>query len=419
MAKLLYLVHRLPYPPNKGDKVRSFNLLKKLAENHSVFLGTFVDDPSDTGHVPTLRRLCAGLHAEPLHPLSARLSSLTGLASGEALTEVYYRSRHLARWVAETVAREKIEAMVVFSSSMAQYAAAHPQLPLLVDFVDVDSAKWTDYAPKHRWPMSWLYAREGRMLLACERRVAAKARRAFFATEKEAELFRQLAPECRSHVDGVDNGVDTLYFSPDVCRPSPYPAGEIPLVFTGAMDYWPNVDAVTWFAEHVLSSLRQRHPNLRFHVVGRSPTAAVRALAGDAVVVSGTVPDVRPFLQHAAVVVAPLRLARGVQNKILEAMAMGRPVVAAKVCVDALHAQRGVELLPAASVDDYIAWIEKLLADEGLARRVGDAGRARVMADYSWSANLQVIERQVQAVITCATISGSPSGSLIPSQVAS
>ncbi|HSQ73875.1 MAG TPA: TIGR03087 family PEP-CTERM/XrtA system glycosyltransferase [Rubrivivax sp.] len=401
MANLLYLVHRMPYPPNKGDKLRSYHLLRHLAARHRVFVGTFVDDPGDEAHVETLRGLCAGLHVERLHPRRARLASLAGLASGDALTLHYYRSAALRRWVAQTVQREDIAAAVVFSSSMAQYAQAHPQLPMLVDFVDVDSAKWADYAPRHRWPLSWLYRREGRRLLAAERVIAARAQRSFFATAKEAALFRELAPECAARVEAMDNGVDTVYYDPDVARASPFADGEIPLVFTGAMDYWPNIDAVSWFATEVLPRLREQRPQLRFHIVGRAPTPAVRALAADpaaGVVVSGTVPDVRPYLQHAAVVVAPLRLARGVQNKVLEAMAMGRPVVAATACVEALNAEPGGEILDAADADEYLRCIDLLLRAPDRARAIGTAGRVRVEHSYTWDAHMTVIDRHLGAL---------------------
>ena len=154
MANLLYLVHRLPYPPNKGDKVRSYHVLKHLVARHRVFLGTFVDDPEDEPHVDTVRALCAGLHAARLHPMRARVASLGGLLGGQALTLRYYRDAGLRQWVQETLSREKIDAAIVFSSSMAQYAELRPGLPTLVDFVDVDSAKWAEYAPRHRWPLS-------------------------------------------------------------------------------------------------------------------------------------------------------------------------------------------------------------------------------------------------------------------------
>ena len=394
MAKLLYLVHRLPYPPNKGDKVRSYHLLKHLVASHRVFLGSFVDDPDDAQHLPTLRALCADVHAPRLHPTRARVASLGGLLHGEPLTLRYYRNASLRRWVAATVAREKIDAVVVFSSSMAQYAE-DLNLPTLLDFVDVDSAKWSAYAGQHRWPMSWLYRREGAKLLTVERAVAERSTRSFFSTEKETALFRSLAPECARCVEAMNNGVDAEFFAPDDQLPSPYAASELPVVFTGAMDYWPNIDAVRWFVQDMLPALRSGWPALRFHIVGRSPTAEVRALACAAVSVSGTVPDVRPYLQHAAVVVAPLRLARGIQNKILEAMAMGRPVVAAGECGDAIHATPGAELLLAGDAEAFVREVSRLLNDPRRAAAIGSAARQRVQHDYSWAAHLKGIDRHL------------------------
>jgi sugar transferase (PEP-CTERM/EpsH1 system associated) len=395
MANLLYLVHRLPYPPNKGDKVRSYHLLKHLASKHRVFLGTFIDDPDDAVHIDKLRSMCAALHVAPLHPVRARIGSLAGLLGGEALTLRYYRNAGLRRWVRQTVQHERIDASVVFSSSMAQYAEGL-KLPMLVDFVDVDSAKWTQYAGNHRWPMSWLYRREGTRLLAYERAVAQRSARAFFVTEKELALFRSLAPECTPMLESVSNGVDADYFAPDPARASPFAPGEVPVVFTGAMDYWPNIDAVTWFAQDMLPRLRERWPALRFHIVGRSPTVAVRALANEAVCVSGTVPDVRPYLQHAAVVVAPLRLARGVQNKILEAMAMGRPVVASQACGDAIAAHAGAEILAGVDADGFIRQIGILLCDPAHAAAIGRAGRQRVLRDHGWSVQLSALDRHLE-----------------------
>ncbi|MDE2275122.1 MAG: TIGR03087 family PEP-CTERM/XrtA system glycosyltransferase [Burkholderiales bacterium] len=391
MANLLYLVHRMPYPPDKGDKVRSYHLLQHLVQGHRVFVGSFVDDPADEAHVPALRALCAGLHLTRLHRRRARLASLGGLLAGQALTLRYYRSAALQRWVQQTVQREAIDAVVVFSSSMAQYAQGLG-LPTLVDFVDVDSAKWTEYAAHHRWPVSWLYRREGRRLLAYERAVALRADHAFFVTEKETALFRRLAPEAAGRCEALCNGVDAGYFAPDPARPSPYAPGELPLVFTGAMDYWPNIDAVGWFVQALLPALRQRWPALRLHIVGRNPAPAVRALAGPAVQVSGTVPDVRPYLQHAAVVVAPLRLARGIQNKILEAMAMARPVVAARECAEAITAERGTELLEAADAAAFVQAIDALLHDPARAAAIGQAGRRRVLQSYGWQAQLQPLD---------------------------
>lgn len=400
LAKVLYLVHRMPYPPNKGDKVRSYHLLKHLCASHEVHLGTFVDDPADEVHLPTLQSMCASVHAVRLSPRTAKLGSLRGLLLGQPLTLPYYRSASLAAWVRRTLAEERIDNVVVFSSCMAQYTDAVDPQRVLVDFVDVDSAKWTDYAPEHAWPLSWLYRREGERLLAYERQIAGRSRHSFFATDKETALFLASAPECRGKVSAMNNGVDAAYFAPEAQRASPFPSDETAVVFTGAMDYWPNVDAVCWFVKESLPALRRRHPRLRFHIVGRSPTAAVQALASDDVNVTGTVPDVRPYLQHAAVVVAPLRLARGIQNKVLEAMAMGRPVVAAKTCTEALLARPGLDLLAADAAADYVQAVDNLLANPAHAEQVGMAGRTCVLARYDWAAHMSALDPHILKMST-------------------
>jgi sugar transferase (PEP-CTERM/EpsH1 system associated) len=397
MAKLLYLVHRMPYPPNKGDKVRSYHLLKHLvAQGHEVYLGTFVDDEEDWVHLPALKSLCADVCARPLAARSARLRSLTGLLLGKALTLQYYADGGLRDWVKQTVAHARLDAVLVFSSAMAQYAEPFPQLPLLADLVDVDSAKWRDYAAAHRFPMSWVYRREADRLLAYERAVVARAQRSFLVTDNEVALFNQLAPECAGQVQALGNGVDAEFFSPERAYASPFLPDETALVFTGAMDYWPNIDAVTWFVRDMLPTLRQRWPALRFHIVGRSPAPAVAALAGAAVVVSGTVPDVRPYLQHAAAIVAPLRLARGVQNKVLEAMAMGRPVVAAGHClsvIDVAPDQPTPPALAANDIADYLARLDTLLSDPGQANAIGQAARRFVLARFGWAARLAPLDQ--------------------------
>ncbi len=401
MANLLYLVHRLPFPPNKGDKLRSYHLLKHLTNKHRVFLGTFVDHPEDEAYVETVRGMCTGLHVARLSPRLAKLRSLAGLWSQQALSLRYYQDSGLQAWVTQTLLAQPIDAVVIFSSVMAQYVESRPDFsppPMLVDFVDVDSAKWTQYAPNHRWPLSWLYRREGELLLAYERGVAARSKRSFFVTENETALFNNMAPECGELVQAMSNGVDTEYFSPDPACASPFSKhgakpDEIALVFTGAMDYWPNVDAVSWFVSHVLPALRQTWPELRFYIVGRSPAPVVQALASDAVVVTGTVADVRPYLQHAALVVAPLRVARGIQNKILEAMAMARPVVASRACVQAINARSGEELACAHGVDEFVREVSALLKAPQRAAAMGQAARLRVVEGYSWTAHLGGIDR--------------------------
>lgn len=404
MANILYLVHRLPYPPNKGDKVRSYHLLKHLVKQHRVFLGTFIDDPEDEQHLETLRSLCTDLHVANLNPRYAKIRSLGGLLAVEPLTLRYYRDSSMRSWVEKTCKRHHIDAAVVFSSAMAQYVETIPRLRAVIDFVDVDSAKWTQYAPQHRWPLSWLYRREGRMLLDYERRVASRAARSFFVTENEAALFCRLAPECAVRVDAVCNGVDSDYFAPDIDRASPYTENELPIVFTGAMDYWPNVDAAIWFSTEVMPGLLARWPKARFYIVGRSPTPELQALASEKIAVTGTVPDVRPYLQHAAVVVAPLRVARGIQNKILEAMAMAQPVVASSECAAAVDAVSGQELLTATTPQEFVDSLSRILESTETAIAMGKAARQRVIERYSWEAHMSGIDRYI------AHTTGRPAG---------
>ena len=386
MEDLLFLSHRIPYPPNKGDKVRSFNMLRHLSRHYRVHLGAFVDQPEDWARADELRQWCASLQLLPLHPRRRKLAALRGLLTGEALSLPYYRSRALQRWVGETVSRTGLTRCVVFSSPMAQYVTPLRGLRRVADYCDVDSAKWTDYAAQKSGPMAWLYRREGVRLLAFETAAAARCEAVTLVAEHERALFAILAPSVADRVSVVENGVDGAYFAPDPARPDPF-AGGLAVVFTGAMDYWPNVDAVDWFARQVWPGILARHPQAGFWIVGMNPTAQVQALAGlPGVKVTGSVPDVRPYLQHARVVVAPLRIARGIQNKVLEAMALDRPVVAHANCATPLSAARAHGLAVADSPESFIAAVDQALARGA---PVGERSpRAYVLARHDWAVNM-------------------------------
>lgn len=394
METWLFLAHRLPYPPNKGDKVRSYHLLRHLTQRYRVVLGTFIDDPVDWQHVDALRGLCAEVHVEAIVPWSRRIRSLAGMLTGEPLTLPYFGSRTFHGWVNEVVRRERIEHALVFSSPMAQYVLERPGMRTLVDFVDMDSAKWSAYARHRPWPVSALYRREARRLLAFEKLAAGRADASLFVTREEARLFAEAAPECAPRIVAIENGVDGEYFSPAHGFASPFAAGEHPIVFTGTMDYWPNVDAVTWFAREVLPRIRRQDPCARFHVVGMNPNREVRALQGDAVNVAGRVDDVRPYLAHARVAVAPLRVARGIPNKVLEAMAMGRPTVAMSACASVLTARQGVELEAAGDATDFAAKVLAAMAPER-GEPMGRLARARILADYAWSSRLARLDELI------------------------
>lgn len=399
MHDLLFLVHRIPFPPNKGDKVRSYHLLRHLAQHYRVWLGTFVDALEDWQHVDEVRRCCADVYCAPLNPRRARLWSLRGLATGEPLTLPYYRQAGLQGWVDRVIAEQQIKRVLVFSSAMAQYVRrpSYDHLRRVMDFVDVDSAKWAQYADGKSWPLSWIYRRESERLLTFEQAVAQEFAASLFVTIEEAALFRQLAPDVPAErVMAVSNGVDTDYFNPDQEYPNPYPVGEQVLVFTGAMDYWANVDAVDWFARTVFPEIHRAAPDSRFYIVGARPTATVQRLATlPGVHVTGTVADVRPYIIHAECSVAPLRIARGVQNKVLEAMAMGKPVLATSAAIEGIGPSSPLpekEGPGGILVADHPAELAQqaltLLVDRAKTEHMGCHGREWVLHHYDWDRNL-------------------------------
>src|SRR3569623_346684 len=293
MKELLFLAHRIPYPPNKGDKLRSYNLLKQLGRDYRVHLGAFIDDPDDWRHIDALR----------------------------------------AR--------------------------------------------------------SGVYQREARTLLQYERTVAAAFDASVFVSDSEADLFKRLAPDCAARVWSIHNGVDTAYFDPVQRFTPPYPLYEKPIVFTGAMDYWANVEAVNWFAREVFPVVRAADEEARVYIVGARPAAEVQALRRlPGVIVVGAVDDIRPYLAHAALAVAPLRIARGVQNKVLEAMAMAKTAVATPQALDGIVCIPGRELVLAADAPAFAAAVGQVLTQGGDAV-LERAARARVLADYSWETNLE------------------------------
>lgn len=393
---LLYLVHRIPFPPDKGDKVRSFNILRHLSRRFRIYLGCFVDQAEDMDQVPRLAEWCAEAHVVRLHRRRARLAGLIALARGEALSLPYFRDAGLRAWVREVVARERIRLGLVFSGPMAQYLDVDGLERRVIDFCDLDSAKWRQYARERPWPLSWLYRREGERLLAFERQAAHRTDASVFVTEAEAELFRRAAPELSERISAIENGVDSEFFAPVAHGDDPYPPGGPVLLFTGAMDYWPNIDAVGWFAREILPAVRRVHGDARFYVVGRNPAPAVVALGSEHVCVTGTVPDVRPWLAHADVVVAPLRVARGIQNKVLEAMAMGRPVVASAGSASGLAGRPGVDFHAADGPGQFAERVIALLSSREARDRMGASARRCVLQRYAWDAHLEGFERLLE-----------------------
>jgi sugar transferase (PEP-CTERM/EpsH1 system associated) len=395
---LLYLVHRIPYPPNKGDKIRSYHLLKHLAERYHVHLGTFIDDANDWQYVDKVKQLCAETCFAELKPRLARVRSLGALFADRSLSVDYYRHAGLRAWANQVVKQHDIQRVLVFSSPMAQYAMDMRDARRIIDFVDIDSDKWRQYAEKKPWPMSWLYAHEARQLLRYEQHVAQAFDASLFVSQPEADLFKRLASAVQHKVGFFSNGVDTEYFAPGPDLKNPYPDDAAVMVFTGAMDYWPNVDAVQWFARDIFPSILQAHPDAQFYIVGSRPSAEVQALAAlPGVHVTGTVPDVRPYLAHAQLAVAPLRIARGIQNKVLEAMAMAKPVIVSPQALEGIAAMPGREIVLAAEAPQFAAAAIRLLQQAD--HQLGPCARERVIAQYGWSSNLSRVDALLEPAV--------------------
>ncbi len=390
---VLFLAQRLPFPPNKGDKIRSYNFLKHIASKRRVHLGCFIDDPRDWEEANALKKLCGETCFIGLEPGRARVRSLKGFFSGQALTIPYYHDRKMAAWVRSVIDTVKPRTAFVFSSAMAQYVTARRQdfTRIIMDFVDVDSEKWRLYADNQPWPLSWVYKRENRALLAYDRWVAGVVDASVFVSKAESDLFRALAPECADKISFIENGIYSDFFSPERTYISPFNGGPV-LVFTGAMDYWPNINAVKWFVKKVLPLVRSRIPKVEFFIVGGNPTTEVQGLQRQpGVSVTGRVDDVRPYIAHSDVVVVPLRIARGVQNKLLEGMAMGKAVVATPQAVEGIDAHPGTELLMGETAETFAGAVIEAM-DERVSKRLGAAARSRMTRDFDWGAKMAVLD---------------------------
>jgi sugar transferase (PEP-CTERM/EpsH1 system associated) len=391
--RLLFLAHRLPYPPNKGDKIRSYHLLRHLAQRHDVYLATLIDDPADLAHVAALRGIVRALQVERIDKRMKALAVARALLTGQPFSLPWFHVPRLQRAIDEWVADVRFDAIFAFSSPMAEYMyrsgrAGHLAPMTAVDLVDIDSRKWQQYAQRGAGWTRWLYARESRLLGDYERRLARDFDALFVVGEHERALFPGGPPD-NLHV--VQNGVDFDAFAPGQ-RP-PLDLGPAPVVFTGVMDYWPNVDAVTWFAERIWPMVQSVVPGATFYIVGSRPTAKVRALAKrPGIVVTGHVDDVRDYLEGARACVAPLRIARGIQNKVLEAMANAKAVVATPQAFEGIGGGAGEVALVHADEQAFANACIRMLMDPTSAAKIGAAARAFIERTYAWDKKLEALD---------------------------
>jgi sugar transferase (PEP-CTERM/EpsH1 system associated) len=395
MAKILFLAHRVPFPPNKGDKIRAYHILEHLAARHQIWLGAGADDAADLQHLPMARARYADAYFGAPGRFGVMTKMALGAVQGRPMSVARFRHGGLGRWI-DTVLRDvKPDLVYVFSSALAQYVTGRtvPGTAVIVDFVDADAEKWRAFAERTSGPMRLVYAAEFRNLVRYEAATLAAADAGIMVSETERRLQAGFAPADAGKLHVIANGVDTDFF-----KPPADPRQSQDIVFTGTMDYLPNIDAVTWFAQEIFPRVRAQFPNTPFRIVGAKPSAEVLALADlPGVEVTGAVPDVRPYLFNAAVIVAPLRIARGIQNKVLEGMAAARPTVCTPEALDGIEAKVGRDVLVASKPEDFAQMAIDVLA--GRAAGVGPAGRAYVETHLRWQESLVALDRLVDEVL--------------------
>ena len=413
----LFLCHRLPYPPNKGDKIRSYALLRHLARRGPVHLACFVDDADDLQYLDKVRELAGGrCYFERLGASAKAWRSLIGLVTGKPLTTACFGSDRLQAWVNQCLAASPMDDIVVFGSAMAPYLLRAPTPPdrVLFDMVDIDSDKWRQYAARSRGAVKWLYGREAEKLQALECMAAGAFGHTLLASDFEADTFKTLAPASAGKITGLTNGVDLDRFAPGNFE-NPFGKDELPIVMTGRMDYRPNYEGALWFAREVFPQVLKFIPNAKVHFVGSGPPAQLRDIAGPGVVVTGVVADVRPYIQFASAIIAPLHIARGIQNKVLEAMAMAKPVVATHDATRSLGVKAG-----------YHLWVENeprrfanavVEAVQGPDREaIARNGRNYVEVHHNWDALMKDFERHLELLHRADLCGGPAAPRTLPGQ---
>ena len=392
--KILFLSQRVPYPPNKGDKLRSFNEIKYLSRTHQISLACLTDNEADLRHAQELRAYCSSVDIVTLSPLRSRINAMLALFSAQPLTCAYFFSPDLQELVTRKLREEVFDLIMVYCSSMAQYVDKVNHIPKVIDFVDVDSEKWQQYAHYAPFPQNLIYRIESRRVRSYEAKLARTYQHCFLVSEKECKDFRNLVVASET-VTPILNGVDLEMF-----QPASEPYNPHVLVFTGAMDYFANVEAVLYFVREILPLIQSQIPDLMFYVVGSNPAHEISVLpkTHPNVIITGFVDSVRPYVVNAAVFVAPMRIARGVQNKILEAMAMGVPVVTTSLGFEGISAIPGRDLFVVDDPKSFAHFVVQLIQDDKMRLETSANARRIVEDNYDWSRNLGTLELVLKGV---------------------
>jgi len=391
--RILFIAHRTPYPADKGDKIRAFNILKSLCRSNEVFLASFDEGDYSAEDRSYLFRLCSGVILRRRSGVKALVGGVLNLLRGRSVTEGFFSDAELKRSVERLCRERAFDIVFVFSSCMAQYGAGLPVPLKVIDIADVDSDKWRQYASTRNSPLKFVYARESETLAREERAIAEDFDRVFVVSEVEKGMFRKLNPAKPAEV--LTNGVDCEYY-----RPREETQKDRDLVFVGVMNYFPNVDGVLFFMREVLPLIRLRRPHTDFTIVGSSPTRALRKEADRrGVRVTGRVKDVRPYLWRSRVCVVPLRVARGVQNKVLEAMAAGVPVLGTKKALEGIRAEPGRHVSIGESPGELAERALELLEDDARRDRQAASARRMVEQEYDWNICLDFLNGFLQNLL--------------------
>lgn len=392
-VRILFLAQRVPYPPNRGDRITTYHEIRILARKHEVYVAALAESEEEASGVDELRKICPVVDVALLPRWRSKIQAASLAASPLPLTLPFYFSPELAAKVGYRIATTQFDLIHAYSSSTAQYVDWAVHLPRVMQFADLDSIKWREMYEMNRWPKSWVYGAEAARLLWYERSIARRYQRCLVVTEEERQEMEKLIPHVRSAV--AANGVDIDFFAPQEIE-----AEDDHLVFVGVMDYYPNEEGAEFFCKEVLPLVREKRRSCKFTIVGARPSERVRALDRlPGVTVTGAVDDIRPYMARATLAVIPLRLARGVQNKVLEAMSMGMATVSSVAAFRGVRAVEGEHGLVADEPQDFAEKVLSLLSDPERRSSMGAAARQVMIDEYSWEAKVGQLEALYQKVI--------------------
>ena len=391
MARILFLSHRVPYPPNKGDKIRSFNEIRYLSRKHEIHLLAFCDNPEEMQYREVLKELCKTVELIPLSRWRQCLHAGFAMLRGRPWSLGYFSSSRMQRAVTGALGNRSFDLIFVYCSSMAPYAL-EARIPRILDFVDSDSLKWKQYSESRPAPLNWLFGYEARKLSRFELNMVDAFDHTFFVSRLEVE--GRLTKDLESKVSFMQNGIDLEFFTPPSTK-----SEALAVAFTGAMDYYPNIDAALFFAHDIFPRIRSVYSNASFLIIGSNPGAEIQKLASvPGITVTGTVKDIRPYLAQCRAAVVPLRIAQGIQNKILEALASGLPVITTPVAAGALVSADALPITVASSPDEFARAALECLGKAPLPSAAVQACRKHLRLYYDWETNLSALDEVVERI---------------------